>query len=68
MAYAGKCDKEESDHLPIIEQLTVNKLTVNTASGLTRCRSRDGAEWSSAQPRCPNHRAGYPLSLIRKVQ
>ena len=29
MAYAGKCDKEESHHLPIIEQLTVNKLTSN---------------------------------------
>ena len=29
MAYAGKCDKEESHHLPNIEQLTVNKLTSN---------------------------------------
>ena len=26
--YAGKCDRKESHHLPNIEQLTVNKLTL----------------------------------------
>ena len=35
--------------MPNIEQLTVNKLTFNTATGLTRSRSRDGAERYSAQ-------------------